>query len=77
MSYSIKVTFTSPDGLDISFSDVIAPDDLSCVNYCDDIGEFISCFVAFSEKKLSKLFPHGHDYILSDVSCIFLEGSRE
>lgn len=77
MSYSINVVFTSPDGPDITFSDVITPDDWSCANYWDDLGDCISCLIGFAEKKLSKIFPSGNSYTLSAVHSVYLGDDEE
>lgn len=73
MSYLIQVKFSCFGRPDIIFSDVIDPDDWSCANYWDDLGDAISALIGFSESKLSRKFPYGHDYQLSGVNCISLE----
>ena len=77
MSYLIQVTFSSPDRPDITLSDVIQPDDWSCSDYWNDIGDTISSLICFSEKKLSKIFPNGHDYQLTEVHSIYLGDDEE
>lgn len=73
MSYLVKVTFTSTDGPDISLSDIIDPEDWSCANYWDDIGDSFSSLINYFEVKIRKVFPNGHNYILSNVDCLALE----
>lgn len=77
MSYLIKVTFSSSNRPNITLTDIIDPDDWTCSNYWHDIGDSISCLIAYAEHKLSQIFPKGHDYQLSDVHCVFLEDEEE
>lgn len=77
MSYLVNVFFTSPDAPDITFSDVITPNDWSCANYWDDLGDCISSLIAFSEAKINKIFPHGHCYKLSAVNSVCLGDDEE
>lgn len=74
MSYLVKVTFSSPDGPDISLTDIIDPTDWSCANYWDDLGDSISSIIGYFEAKLSNVFPNGHTYSLSNVDCLALDG---
>ena len=77
MSYLITVMFSCPGRPDITFSDVIDPDDWSCANYWDDLGDAISSLIGFSESKLSRIFPNGHCYQLSCVNSVYLEDDEE
>lgn len=77
MSYLFHVTFTSANKPDITLTDILDPDDWSCANYWDDIGDTISCLIATAERKLSQIFPNGHDYILSEVRAVYLEDDEE
>lgn len=77
MSYLIQVTFSSPNRPDITMTDVIEPDDWSCGNYWDDIGDTVSNLISYSERKLSQIFPKGHGYQLTEVHSIYLEDDEE
>lgn len=73
MNYQINVLFESPSRpVPITFSDIIDAEDWTCANYWDDIGDVVSALIGFSDAKLSKLFPHGHDYYLSTVNVTFI-----
>ncbi len=77
MSYLIQVTFSFPNRPDIIMSDIIDPDDWTCANYWDDIGETISFLIGSAERKLSQIFPKGHDYRLTEIHSIYLEDDEE
>ena len=77
MSYQIIVSFSSPNKPNISLSDILDPDDWSCFNYWDDIGSSIACLIATAERKLSQIFPNGHNYKLSDVCAVCLEDDED
>lgn len=72
MTFLVSVLFTSPDRPDISFSYTIDPDDWSNANYWHDIGDALSCLIACAEHKISRIFPNGHSYQLSNVNAVYL-----
>ena len=79
MVYEVTVRFSSfrDDEPDLFLTEEIGSDDWSFDDYWDDIGDTISCLIATAERKLSQIFPNGHDYNLSEARAIYLEDDEE
>lgn len=69
MEYQIDVTFASPSrSSEFTLSHCVGEDDLTCLNYWDDLSEFMAFMISSAEIKLRKKFPKGHDFSLSNVN---------
>lgn len=78
MEYQICVLFDSPTrSPSFTFSDVITEDDWTCLNYWDDIGDFVSRMISDAESFIKKAFPDGHDYNLSTVNITYVGDDEE
>lgn len=69
MEYQIDVTFASSSCPCVfTLSHCVGEDDWTCLNYWDDLSEYMSQTICSIETKLREKFPEGHDFSLSNVN---------
>ena len=73
MRYFLGANFSSSEILSqgpqfFGFTDVLLDEDFSSDDYWIDISSHVERLIEHGEFVLSKLFPHGHLYTLSELS---------